>query len=79
VVVVVALTAAAGALNAAVVAAWAMMTEAGTLTLSVLPETPRETANPPLGAGADAVTLHEAVPGVVSGLGEQVSVFNVPG
>ena len=78
-VVVVALTAAAVALNSAVVAPWGMMAEAGILTLSVLPETPRATANPPLAAGADAVTLHEAVPGVVSGLGEQARVFNVPG
>ena len=74
-----ALTAATVALNAAVVAPWAMVTEPGTLTLAVLPETPRATLSPPLGAGADAVTVHAAVPGVVSGLGEQDSAVNVTG
>jgi len=77
--VVIELTAAAVALNTAVVAPWAMVTEAGILTLAVLPETPRATVNPPLDAGADAVTLHEAVPGAVSGLGEQARAFNIPG
>jgi hypothetical protein len=74
-----ALTAAIVALNAAVVAPWAMVTEPGILTPAVPPETPRATLSPPLGAGADAVTVHAAVPGVVSGLGEQDSAVNVTG
>jgi len=64
------LTAAIMALNVAVVAPCAMVTELGMLTLALL-DTPRETLSPPLGAGADAVTVHDAVPGVVNGLGEQ--------
>ena len=64
------LTAAIMALNVAVVAPCAMVTELGMLPLALL-DTPRETLSPPLGAGADAVTVHDAVPGVVNGLGEQ--------
>ncbi|HLM99785.1 MAG TPA: hypothetical protein VK335_10910 [Bryobacteraceae bacterium] len=74
-----ALTAAAVALNVAVVAPWAMVTAPGSLTPAAPPETPRATLSPPLGAGADAVTVHDAVPGVVSGLGEQDSAVNVTG
>lgn len=76
---VVELTAVDVALKAALVAPAAMLTEAGTLTLAAPPATPRATESPPLGAGADAVTVHDAVPGVVSGFGAQANPVNVVG
>jgi len=74
-----ALTAPIVALNAEVVAPWAMVTDPGVLTLAVLPDTARPTLRPPLGAAADVVTVHDTLPGVVRGLGEQDSAFNVTG
>ena len=73
---VVAFTAGAVALNAAVVAPCAIVTEAGTLTLAPLPVVPSAIKSPPLAAGAEAVTLQDAVPGVVRGFGEHVSAVN---
>ena len=77
--VVAALTAAALALNCAVTAPRPIATEPGMLKAELLPETPRLTLNPPPGAGADDVTLHSAVPGVVSGFGEQASAVKDTG
>jgi len=54
-----------------------MVTEAGTLTLAAPPAIPSATVSPPAAAGAEAVTLHDAVPGVVSGFGEQVIAVKV--
>ena len=73
------LTAAAVALNPALIAPAAMLAEAGALTLAAPPATPNDTTKPPLGAAADAVTVHDAVPGVVSGFGAQVNPVNVVG
>jgi hypothetical protein len=75
--VVVALTAADVMLREALVALCAMVTEDGALTPVVLPAVPNVTGSPPLGAGADAVTVQDAVPGVVRGFGEQASAVKV--
>ncbi|HLM99784.1 MAG TPA: hypothetical protein VK335_10905 [Bryobacteraceae bacterium] len=74
-----ALTAAIVALNAAVVAPWATLTDAGTLTLAVLPDTARPTLRLPLGAAADVVTVHDTLPGVVRGFGEHANAVSVTG
>jgi hypothetical protein len=75
--VVVAVTAADVAPNVALVVPCATVTEAGTLTPVVAPAVPSATSSPPLGAGADTVTVQDAVPGVVSGFGEQASAVTL--
>lgn len=75
--VVVAPTAADVTLKEALIAACAMVTEEGALTPVLLAAVPSATGSPPLGAGADAVTAQDAVPGVVRGLGEQVNAVKV--
>jgi hypothetical protein len=74
--VVVAVTAKALSVNPALVDPAATITDEGTVTLAA-PPVPVVTVSPPVGAGADTVTVHEAEPGVVTVAGVQASALVV--
>jgi hypothetical protein len=76
--VVLALTVEAFSVNPALFDPAAIVTDEGTVTLAA-PPVPVVTVSPPVGAGADIVTVHEAEPGVVTVAGVQARALTVNG
>jgi hypothetical protein len=76
--VVLALTVEAFSVNPALVDPAAIVTDEGTVTLAA-PPVPVVTVSPPVGAGADTVTVHAVEPGVVTVAGVQATALTLNG